>query len=193
MNAPSEQVGSEQETAASGKSSDEATPQVPVPPHEIDTLIRKRVYGAIALGMAPIPLLDLAGLYGIQLELVHALAKKYGVPFRAELAKPLIGSLVGSVLPVSAAPIVAYLVKFIPFIGWTTSAVSMSVVGGASTYALGRVFARHFASGGTLLAADAEKLRASFKAKYEEGKEFVSKLRGKKGEPAAKAPAASNA
>jgi len=193
MSAMSEQMAPEQETTAGGKSPEMADPRAPILPHEIDALIRKRVYASIALGMAPVPLLDLAGLYAIQLELVHALAKKYDVPFRAEIAKPLIGSLIGSVLPVSIVPIAAYLFKFIPVIGWTTSAVTVSVVGGASTYALGRVFNKHFASGGTLLGADTEKLRASFATKYEEGKEFVGKLRRKKGASAADAPEAGGA
>lgn len=167
-------------------------PKAPIPQHEIDDLIRKRVYAAVALGMAPVPLLDLVGLYAIQVELVRALAEKHGVPFRADLTKTLLGSLVGSVLPVGLAPVFFSLFKMVPLIGWTASASTMCIVGGASTYAVGRVFEKHFATGGTLLQVEADKLGTAFKEKYEEGKAYVGKLRKKNAPeaPQAEAPAA---
>ncbi|MGE4552860.1 MAG: YcjF family protein [Desulfovibrionaceae bacterium] len=162
-----------------------------VNPCEVDSLIRKRVYWAVGLGLAPVPLVDLAGLVALQMELVHALAKKYGVPYRADLAKTIIGSLLGSVVPVAAAPALASLAKFIPFIGLSTSAVSMSLTGGACTYAIGRIFAKHFASGGNLLDVDTEKMREGFKSSYQKGKDYVAKLRKKEAaEPAAAAETA---
>lgn len=160
-----------------------------VSPCEVDAIIRKRVYCAIGLGLAPLPLVDLAGLLTIQMELVHALAAKYGVPYRADLTKTVLGSVLGSLLPVAAAPAFASLAKFIPFIGMTTSAVTMSVTGGAATYAIGRIFARHFASGGSLLDVDTAKMRESFKTNYQKGKDYVAKLRKKDGAEAEPAEA----
>jgi uncharacterized protein (DUF697 family) len=183
--------GPQQETLGAARAPEAQAPRAPVLPHEVDALIRKRVYAAIGVGLAPLPLVDLAGLCAIQMELVRALARQYGVPFRFDLAKPLVASLVGSVVPVAAVPVVFSLLRAIPVIGWTSSALTVSVTGGAATYALGRVFARHFAAGGTLEGANVETLRNSFKATYEEGKEFVSNLRGKKGQAAA--PAATEA
>jgi uncharacterized protein (DUF697 family) len=148
-----------------------------IPKHELEAIIRKRVYAAMAVGLAPIPLLDLAGISAIQVELVHTLAKKYGVPFRADAVKTIISSLVGGVLPVAFAPAVASLAKFIPIIGWTASGVSMSLLGGATTYALGSVFMRHFDSGGVLLDFDVNKVRGFFKSKVDEGKTVVSNLK----------------
>jgi len=153
--------------------------RVPVAQCEIDEIIRKRVYGAVALGMAPLPMVDLLGLYALQVELVSALAKKHNVPFKPDMVKALLGSLVGSVLPVSLAPAFFSLFKLIPVIGWTAGASTMCIIGGASTYAVGRVFDKHFASGGTLLNVETDKLRTAFKEKYEEGKEYVGKLRKK--------------
>lgn len=187
MSAVENQTDNEQQNPAETAALVPKEARPAIPQWEIDDIIRKRVYGSAALGMAPIPLLDLVGLYAIQLDLVRALAKKYGVPFSADRVKTLISALVGSVLPVSLVPIVASLAKLIPVIGWTTSASSMSLVGGASTYALGRVFARHFATGGSLLHVDTEKMKDSFKETYEDGKKFVKKL-GKKSAPEAAAP-----
>ena len=165
--------------------------EAPINACEVDAIIRKRVYCAIGLGLAPVPLVDLAGLLAIQLELVHALAKKFGVPYRADIAKTVVGSVLGSLLPVAVAPAVASLAKFIPFIGMTTSAVTLSVTGGAATYAMGRIFAKHFASGGSLLDVDTAKMREAFKSNYQKGKDYVAKLRKK--DEAAPAPEAEEA
>lgn len=152
-------------------------PVVIVPKGEVDAIMRKRIYASLALGLAPVPLLDLVGLTAIQIELVHALAKKYEVPFKKNVAKTLISSLVGGVLPVGVAPLFASLIKAVPVIGLTTGAASMCILGGASTYAVGKIFARHFAAGGTLLDLKAEQVKDSFKEQFEKGKKLVSSMK----------------
>jgi uncharacterized protein (DUF697 family) len=152
---------------------------VTVSPCEIDAIIRKRVYAAMALGLAPVALLDLVGLFAIQTELVNALAKKYDVPFSKDKAKNLLGSLLGSTLPVALGPAAFSLLKAIPLVGMTVGAATMTIIGGASTYAVGRVFNRHFASGGDLIDVDAGKLKESFRTYYNEGKQYVKGLRKK--------------
>ena len=169
------------EASAPVAQSSDAADELPlVVKQDIDEVIRKRVYGSLALGLAPIPLLDFVGIGAIQVELVHTLAKRFNVPFRKDLAKTLIISLVGGIVPVGLAGPVASVLKFIPVIGYTTSAVSMSLLGGASTYAVGHIFAKHFAAGGTLIDMNIESVRESFKVKYQEGKEYVAALRSKK-------------
>ncbi len=147
---------------------------------EIDAVIRHRVYAAMALGLAPIPVVDLLGLTAIQIDLVRVLAKKQGVPFKKNAAKTIISALLGSVVPVGVAPLFAYAVKWVPFVGLTTGAVSISLLGGASTYAVGKVFNKHFASGGTFLDVDTTKFKEGFKEQYEKGKSYVSSLKKKK-------------
>lgn len=168
---------------------------VTVSPCEIDAIIRKRVYGAMALGLAPIAVLDLVGLFAIQTELVSALAKKYDVPFSKDKAKSIIGTLLGSALPVALGPAAFSLLKAIPLVGMTAGAATMSIMGGGATYAVGRIFNRHFASGGTLLDMDAAKLKESFRTYYDEGKQYVKNLRKQapKEEAAATATAAAAA
>jgi uncharacterized protein (DUF697 family) len=192
MSAAEKKSDAEKQSPASMDNTPEpAEPQAPVAQSEVDSIIRKRVYAAVALGLAPLPLVDLIGLYAIQVELVRALAKKYGVPFKSDKVKTLLFPLIGSVMPVSAVPVLRSMFRMIPVIGWTASATATCIAGGASTYAVGWVFDRHFASGGTLLQADTEKLRTAFKEKYEEGKKFVGKI-GKKGEGAAPEAAEAN-
>lgn len=150
-----------------------------VPQVEVDAVLRHHTYAAMAIGLAPVPVVDLVGLSIIQVDLVRALAKKYEVPFRANLAKTLVSALVGGVLPIGIAPLFASLVKLVPVVGLTTGAASMCILGGASTHAVGRVFAAHFASGGTLLTFKAENVQASFKRQFEKGKSVVTSMKKK--------------
>ena len=160
---------------------------------EVDAIIRKRVYGAMALGLAPVAVLDLVGLFAIQVELVNALAKQYDVPFSKDKTRNILGTLLGSALPVALGPAAFSLLKAIPLIGMTAGAATMTIMGGSATYAVGRVFNRHFASGGTLLDMDAAKLKESFRTHYNDGKQYVKNLRKKAAGTEDAAPAESKA
>ena len=47
--------------------------------------------------------------------------------------------------------------------------VSTAVFAGASTYAVGKVFTEHFASGGTFLTFDPEKVRKYYEQEFAQG------------------------
>ena len=143
--------------------------------------VQQYVIGSMAIGVVPFPLIDLAALTALQLKMLHSLANIYDVEFKADLGKSAIASLVGGVAPVAAAaPVAASLSKFIPVIGQTVSVGTLVVLNGASTYAIGKVFDQHFASGGTFLTFNPESVREYFAEQYEKGKELASKLRRKK-------------
>jgi hypothetical protein len=55
--------------------------------------------------------------------------------------------------------------------------VTVSVFAGASTYALGEVFKKHFSSGGTILDFDPGRLKKMYKEKFEKGKKVAEKWR----------------
>ena len=55
----------------------------------------------------------------------------------------------------------------------------MSVLSGASTFALGEVFKKHFETGGTFLDFDPERLKKYYHEKFEKGKEMAEELRKK--------------
>ncbi|MCW5202612.1 MAG: DUF697 domain-containing protein [Candidatus Electrothrix communis] len=138
-------------------------------------------YAGMAMGFVPFPLLDLAALAALQLRMLHRLSQIYEVEFKAGLGRSASSSLVGGVAPViSAAPVAASLSKFIPGVGHILSYGTLLVLNGASTYAVGKVFARHFASGGTFLTFDPEAARDYFAEQYEKGKEVVTSLKKKK-------------
>ena len=56
-------------------------------------IIRIRSALAAGTGLLPFPVLDAAGITGIQLWMIRDLSRVYGIPFRKHLAKSLIGSL----------------------------------------------------------------------------------------------------
>ena len=161
-----------------------AEPQEPVAdaeqivpsPETVDEIIRKRVYAAVAMGFVPLPLVDLAGLTAIQLEMLHALCRVHNIPFKRQWAKSSISALCNGAVTVISVPLLSSLLKSIPVVGIPAGAATISMSGAASTYALGRVFARHFRNGGTLASFDAGKSKACFAEKVEEGKAFIRKM-----------------
>jgi uncharacterized protein (DUF697 family) len=146
---------------------------------QISKLIRHHIYGAMAVGLVPIPMVDFLGVTGIQLNMVRKMAAYYDIPFSKEMTKNLIISLIGGAIPASAAFPVASSVKFIPIIGQSLGAVSMPVIAGASTYAVGKVFYRHFASGGTFLTFNPEKARTYYEEMFQQGKKIVKGMNAK--------------
>lgn len=160
-------------------------------PEMVAAIIRKRVYASVALGFLPLPLVDLAGLTAIQIEMLHALCAAHKIPFKTQWVKSSISALLGSGVTVAAVPALFSLLKAIPVVGFTVSAATCSLSGAASTYAMGLVFDRHFRNGGSLNDFEAGKYKAYFEEKLTEGKEYAKKLRGKKEtEPAAQPAAA---
>ncbi|MCX6602592.1 MAG: DUF697 domain-containing protein [Acidobacteria bacterium] len=141
--------------------------------HEADAIIRKYMLWALGAGLVPVPWLDMAAIAGVQLKMLSELAAKYSQSFSDEKAKVAIGTLVGSVVPGQmASGFVGGLVKMIPFVGM----VAVPAFAGASTYALGKVFEQHFASGGTFLNFDAAAVRQHFAELYAKGKTAASDI-----------------
>ena len=138
--------------------------------------INTYVFWSLGAGLIPVPIVDLIALSGIQVKMISELSKLYGLPFSKNIVKSLIGALLGSSLPVQVSLPLSSLLKTIPVIGQTTGAVTMPVMGGASTYAVGKVFLQHFASGGTFLDFNPEKVRDFYAEQFKEGQKVASDL-----------------
>ncbi len=141
---------------------------------ETDRLIRNHTYGSMGVGLIPMPVVDFLALTGIQIRLLHKLAKFYGVEFSKDRAKTIISTLISSFMPVAAAGPISSMVKTIPIIGQTTGGLAMLATGGACTYALGKVFVQHFESGGTFLDFNPETVREYFAEQFKEGKKMAA-------------------
>ena len=171
---------------------------VEVPHKQIDALQRAKVESAInysmllsgGVGIVPIPMVDFVGVTAIQLALVKQLSSLYGVEYSSGAAKRVISALIGGAIPAFGSMTVASWVKAIPVVGTVLGGSAMMLLSGASTYAIGQVFARHFEQGGTILDINAGQVKKQFTEYYEAGK---NKLSRKKTTPAANAEVATPA
>ena len=142
--------------------------------------IRNHVLGSMGVGMIPIPVVDLVALTGIQLNMLRKLAKAYDIPFSKDKVKNILASLIGGGLPVTFSAAFTSLMKSVPIIGATAGVLAMPILAGATTYAVGKVFTQHFASGGTFLNFDPETVKDHYYEMFKEGQDLAAKI--KKGE-----------
>ncbi len=143
---------------------------------QLDKIIRQHTLSSIGVGLLPVPALDFAGLMVIQSNMIKEIATMYNVPFLMDAAKNALSSLIGGAFLANAMPILSSMVKIIPVIGQTIGMVTMPVSCGASTYATGKVFIRHFESGGDLFTFDSEKMKAYYKEMLKEGRKIAQKI-----------------
>lgn len=194
MNAP-EQAPSTPEDAAEEQASstpeDAAEEQVPSTPEELaraalppiteemrlraEGCIKNHVLMAVGIGVIPSALVDLVGVTAIELRLINALAEIYGFPFPDKLAsyKVLI-SLIGATGPIYLSNALQSLFKGIPIVGFAFAVGVFSATGGASVYAVGKIFQRHFESGGAFLGADDHEIREYYRRKLREARQVVA-------------------
>lgn len=142
---------------------------------EAEHLVRMSMYYATGLGLVPVPVFDLVGITGVQLDLLRRLSNLYGVKFSKDAGKNIIASLVGGGVSFSVAPLLASAVKLVPVVGSVLGVVMMPVTGGATTYALGKVFIAHFESGGTILSFDPQAVKAFYAEQLKEGNAILAK------------------
>jgi len=143
---------------------------------EADKIVQRHVIWALGAGLIPIPVVDFTAVTAVQMDMLNQLAKLYQVDYTVTTGKTFVAALTGATF----ASIAASMVKIIPGIGTVLGGVSMSVMSGASTYAVAKVAIQHFESGGTLLNIDLDKAKKSYKDAYEEGKEYASNLEKEK-------------
>lgn len=144
---------------------------------EADRIINKDMLLAMGVGVVPIPIVDFLGVTAVQLRMLRRLTDLYQTPFSKSDTRALVSTLVGGALPAFSAMPVASLVRWIPVVGWTLGSASMAILSGASTYALGKVFARHFEGGGTIKSFDVGAAKDEFLALMSIGKKKASKAK----------------
>jgi uncharacterized protein (DUF697 family) len=144
---------------------------------ETDRVINHHIWASMATGLIPIPGADLAGLLGVQLNMIKSLTDMYEVPFMEEAVKKMLFSLGGLFLLSKTAPLLGSLIKLIPVIGQGVGSVGMPVICGASTYATGKVFIRHFELGGDLHNFEPEKAKDYYAEMFEEGQKIAPELK----------------
>ena len=138
---------------------------------------KKYMWISMGAGLIPIPGVDWVAISGVQLKMLADISKIYGVPFQANLGKATIASLAGFIVPhATACGWIGSAVKLIPVVGVVAGAPALALLAGGYTWALGNVFIQHFASGGTFLTLDPEKVKTYFQAQFEEGRKMASTM-----------------
>ncbi len=152
---------------------------------EAQKLIKNYMWWSMGAGLVPIPLFDIAAVCGIQIKMIVDLSKHYGIPFSENKVKNIVSSLVGTLAADALARgtvgtlIIGTVAKFLPVAGSLVGVASVPLFAGAVTYGIGRVFATHFATGGTLMNLDPAQVREYFKEQYAEGSRIAKDLQGK--------------
>jgi len=127
---------------------------------------RFAVWSGVA-GLIPVPVADAVAVGGLQIQMLRRLSQIYDVPFSENRGKALIASLAGSMIPATSGIGAASALKFVPVLGILASAFVMPVLSAGATYAIGKAFVQHFASGGTLLDFNPPDYREFIKAQKE--------------------------
>ncbi len=142
------------------------------PATDTEQIIRSHVLWAMGAGLIPLPLLDIAAVTGVQLDMLKQLAAVYGVDYSKEAGKAFVSALSGGTL----AAVGASIFKAIPGVGTVLGGLSMSALSGASTYAVGQVAVRQFAASGTLFDVDLEQAKRAYKEAFKQGEAYVEEL-----------------
>ena len=139
-------------------------------------VIKNHVMMSMGAGLVPIPLVDFVAVTAVQVDMLKQLAYLYDVPYYENSGKGLVTALTGT----SLASIGASVFKAIPGVGSLLGGLSMAIMSGASTYAVGGLFARHFAAGGTLSDFDPSSMKEEYKEEFQRGKQKAKEWKAEK-------------
>lgn len=139
-----------------------------------NTVVKNHMIWSMGAGFIPIPVADFLAIGAIQLDMVRQLCKVYNLSFKESEGKAIVSALTSSTLAKLGARAV---IKLIPGFGQIIGGVTLALISGASTYALGEVFKRHFETGGTILDFDADRLKKMYDEKFEKGKDIARKIK----------------
>ena len=139
-----------------------------------DTVIRNHVIYAMGASFVPILVVDIFAVSAMQLDMIRQLTRVYNVDYHETQGKAIVTALTSSTIARLGA---RSLLKLIPGVGSVIGGITVSAFAGASTYALGEVFKKHFESGGTILDFDPERLKNLYKEKFEKGKKMAEEIR----------------
>ena len=102
-------------------------------------------------GLLPVPVVDLAAVGGVQLQMLRRISQIFDIPFSKNRGKAIMASFAGTMIPASTGLGVASMIKAVPVAGTAIGALTTPALSVGATYVIGMAFIEHFASGGTLL------------------------------------------
>ncbi len=141
-----------------------------------DEIIKKHVLWSMGAGLIPLPLLDVAAVTAIQIDMFKQLSNAYSKDFSDVQGKAIVSSLAGNIL----SKLGSDSLKLIPGFGNLMSNITMSALSGATSYALAQVYIKYLEEGGTFFDMETPDVKKFFTEQLEKGKEYVSDLSNKK-------------
>ncbi len=138
-----------------------------------DKVIENSVIWSMAASLIPIPFADMIAVTVIQADMVRRLAEINGVTPNNANIESWLGTLSGGVL----SKLGAQALKLIPGWGSIAGGVGMAVLSGASTYAAGKTFAKHFREGGDLENFDADAVKEFYDEQLVKGRDFAKQMK----------------
>lgn len=140
-------------------------------------VIRDTMWWSMGAGLVPPPFADVVALSSVHLGMLKSLAAIHGIRISEERARAVIASLTGSLVAhvvardVSSGAI-ALSQGSEPFLG----SMSLWQYAGASGFAVGRVLARHFESGGELADFVPARHGAFLREQFDEGARLAQEM-----------------
>jgi len=141
---------------------------------QTDHIIMDNVFWAIWVGFIPVPVVDFVFITAVQLKMIGELSFVYGVKFHKNRTRAIIAALSGGIVTTVLSK--SSFLKLFPGLGSVSGAVNMTILGAAVTYAIGKVFVRHFESGGTILDFDTDGLKEYFQETYRKGEGLAKNI-----------------
>lgn len=123
-------------------------------------IVKRYALYAGGAGLIPMPAVDFAAIAALELKMISEIGNLYGLPFDKDRVKPVIGAIIGGY----SATRIGYgvggsMLKSVPILGQAIGFFSVPAFGAGVTYAVGKIFITHFASGGTFLDLNPDKVR----------------------------------
>ena len=144
-----------------------------------EKIIQGHVIAAMAAAVVPLPVLvDIVAVTALEVHMITKLARVYEFPVPNKLvASKALVSLAGGIGPAYISVKFEHLVKSVPVAGYAAYVAVLSISNGASVYAVGKIFQKHFESGGTFLSSGNSVLRRYYKEHFNEGKKRIPAMR----------------
>ncbi len=146
--------------------------------NEAEEIIKSHILWSMGAGAVPLPIIDVIAVSYVQSDMLKQISRAYDVNYEESSGKNFVSAIASS----SLARLGASFIKSIPGIGSWLGGVSMAVLSGASTYALGQVFINHFENGGNLFNFDMDWAKRHYEANFEKGKTYATDLNNKEKE-----------
>lgn len=134
-------------------------------------IISSSVGWSAAAAVVPVPYVDLLAIGAVQVEMIRRLATAYGIDADSETLKSIVSALLGTLAPAAiSTSLLGSSLKVIPFSGTLIGSAGLAAFAAAATYAIGKIFVRHFEHGGSLADFSVDAVKEDLKKEFNSAK-----------------------